>query len=57
MNVIILPDAETDLEEIGDLISSDAPRRAVSFVCELRQSALALGTAPLAYPVFPGYER
>ena len=57
MNVIILPEAEIDLEEIGDLISSDAPRRAVSFVHELRSSALNLEDAPLAYPLVPGYER
>ena len=57
MNVIILPEAEIDLEEIADVISHDAPVRAASFVRELRLSALALEHAPLAYALVPRYER
>jgi len=57
VNVTLLPQAEIDLEEIGDLIAEQAPRRAASFVRELRTSALGLALGPLAYPFVPRYER
>ena len=40
--------AEVDLLEIGDVIAQDAPRRAISFVDELRQSCAGLQTFPLS---------
>jgi plasmid stabilization system protein ParE len=57
LTVVILPEAENDLEEIGDLIASDAPRRAITFIRELRLGAESIESAPLAYPLVPGYER
>ena len=46
MRVILSPHAESDLEEIGDFIARDNPRRAVSFVRELRSACVALGQSP-----------
>jgi toxin ParE1/3/4 len=37
MRLIFLPQAEADLEAIGDSIARDNPRRAASFVRELRE--------------------
>ena len=36
MTVVFSPVAETDLEEIGDYVALDNPRRAVTFVREIR---------------------
>ena len=36
MRLVFLPQAEMDLEAIGDYIALDNPRRAISFVRELR---------------------
>ncbi|MGP1276409.1 MAG: type II toxin-antitoxin system RelE/ParE family toxin, partial [Caulobacterales bacterium] len=36
------PAAERDLEEIADYIAQDNPRRALSFIAELRQTAADL---------------
>lgn len=44
------PAAERDLEEIADFIAQDNPRRALSFVVELRQAASAIEDNPLAWP-------
>lgn len=43
--------AEADLEAIGDWIARDNPRRAISFVLELRESCAPLVVMPEAYPV------
>ncbi len=40
------PQAETDLEEIGDYIALDNPRRAVTFIQEIRQHCARLADAP-----------
>ena len=40
------PQAETDLEEIGDFIARDNPIRALSFVRELKSKCLPLQNAP-----------
>jgi plasmid stabilization system protein ParE len=55
--VHLLPDAETDLEAIADVIAQDNPRRALSFVLELRDKCLGLGDAPSAFPLIPRYEQ
>jgi toxin ParE1/3/4 len=47
------PLAERDLEEIGDYIATGNPRRAVSFVRELRQRCEAIVEMPLAAPLRP----
>ncbi len=49
--------AEDDLEQIGDYIARDSPRRALTFVRELRTAAERLGEFPQAYPLVPRYER
>jgi len=42
MIVRILPAARAELETIGDYIARDNPRRAVSFVRELRDKCLGM---------------
>mgnify|MGYP001557397777 FL=1 len=56
MIVRILPVARAELEAIGDCIARDNPRRAVSFVRELRDKCLSLADMPLAFPLVPRYE-
>jgi plasmid stabilization system protein ParE len=56
MIVQILPDAESDLEEIGDYIARDNPRRALSFVRELRNKCFGLADMPLVFPLVPRYQ-
>ena len=48
--VVITDDADADILKIGDHIAADNPRRAASFMMELRDKALNVGTAPRAYP-------
>jgi addiction module RelE/StbE family toxin len=57
MLVIFQEEAEADLEHIGDYIAEDNPRRALSFVQDLRATALKLGEFPNAFPLIPRYER
>ena len=56
MRVVLASAAAQDLEAIADHIAEDSPRRAISFVRELRASARALGQMPRAYPLVPRYE-
>ncbi len=49
-------EAESDLEQIVDYIVKDNPRRALSFVQELRGKCEALADNPLAFPLVPRYE-
>lgn len=56
MRVRISAVAEAELEEIGDYIAADSPRRAFTFIKELREAALAVGGHPKAYPLIPRYE-
>lgn len=56
MIVRILPEAEFDLEEIGDSIALDSPRRALTFVQELRDKCMSLADMPFAFPLIPRYE-
>jgi toxin ParE1/3/4 len=57
MTVTIAEAAETDLERIGDSIARDLPRRAVSFIAELRESCESLGSMPEAFPLVPGHHK
>ncbi len=47
--------AEIDIAEIGDFIARDNPRRALSFVAELRSRCRALVEFPEAYPLRPEF--
>ncbi len=56
MIVYLSAEAEHDLEAIGDNIARDNPRRAVTFIQELRTSCMDLATLPESYPLVPRYE-
>ncbi|ESQ84236.1 type II toxin-antitoxin system RelE/ParE family toxin [Asticcacaulis benevestitus] len=56
MRVLFSDEAERGLEEIGDYIAKDNPRRAISIMRELRDSALVLADHPKAHPLIPRYE-
>jgi toxin ParE1/3/4 len=45
--------AEADIEEIGDYIARDNPRRAVTFIAELRVHCRSLTDFPDAAPLRP----
>lgn len=55
MIVRLTPLAEAELEAIADYIARDNPRRALSFVQELRERCLSLAEMPLAFPLVPRY--
>ena len=57
MRVVLTDEALADLVRIGDHISIDDPRRAATFVRELRHAAREIGDMPFAFPVAPRYER
>jgi toxin ParE1/3/4 len=54
--VRLTPLAEAELEAIADYIARDNPRRALSFVQELRDRCLSFADMPLAFPLVPRYE-
>ncbi|QQB81606.1 type II toxin-antitoxin system RelE/ParE family toxin (plasmid) [Cupriavidus necator] len=56
MVVRLTPLAEAELEAIADYIARDNPRRALSFVRELRDRCLSLADMPLAFPLVPRCE-
>ncbi|MEP6785994.1 MAG: type II toxin-antitoxin system RelE/ParE family toxin [Sphingomonadales bacterium] len=56
MIVTISARAQSDLEAIGDYIARDNPKRAVSFVRELRKKCLDLSALPHGFPIVPQYE-
>ncbi|MGD0190605.1 MAG: type II toxin-antitoxin system RelE/ParE family toxin [Rhizomicrobium sp.] len=47
---IFSPEAQADLELIGDYIARDNPSRATSFVKELRARAASIAEMPKAHP-------
>ena len=47
------PKVESDLEEIGDFIARDNPRRAVSFIDELIELCELIGRSPDAFQSMP----
>lgn len=53
MRQLFLPQAIADLEKIGDYIARDAPRRAASFVTELRRRCVKIAGNPAAYRLRP----
>jgi len=56
VKVVLTPSAQADLEDIADYIATASPRRALSFVRELRAAAEALGEFPEAWPLVPRYK-
>jgi len=44
---------ESDLETIGDFIAEDNPRRAVTFIREIRHKIERIGRQPLLYQLRP----
>lgn len=57
MIVRLTPDAEADLEAIGDYIAQDNPMRAITFTTELREKCVSLAAMPLSFPLVPRYEQ
>lgn len=57
MIVHLTAEAESDLEQIGDYMAQDNPKRALSFVLELRDKCLSLAETPWGFPLAPRYER
>ncbi len=55
MRVVFSAAARTDLADIGDFIARHNPKRALSFVRELRATAVLLGEMPEAYPLLPSH--
>jgi toxin ParE1/3/4 len=47
--------AESDLDEIALFIAADNPRRALSFVAELREHCFTVAKQPMAYPLREEY--
>ncbi len=45
--------AEADLEGIGDYIAQDNPRRALTFLAELRAQCAKISSSPLGYRARP----
>ena len=56
MIVCLTAEAENDLEQIGDYIAQDNPKRALSFVLALRDKCLSLADAPYGFPLVTRYE-
>jgi toxin ParE1/3/4 len=53
MRVELSPYLESDLEAIADWIAEDNPRRAVSFLGEIRQAFSRIGDGPQHYRLRP----
>ena len=56
MRAILTREAETDLEAIADWIAKDSPRRALTFISQLREACLQLADQPHAWPLIQRYE-
>jgi toxin ParE1/3/4 len=56
MKLVITDEAAADLREIGEWIAASNPRRALSFVDELKARCTRLIDMPLAYPLVPRHE-
>lgn len=53
MHLLFTPLAEQDLESIADYIAADNPRRAITFVQELRQRCQRIALSPASYRMRP----
>ena len=49
MSLLFTPMAEHDLEGIGDYIARDNPRRALTFIREIRQQCKQISERPTIY--------
>ncbi len=56
MKVVFSDEARANLRSIALYIARGNKKRALSFVQELREAALALGDHPRAHPLILGYE-
>ena len=56
MIVVITEEAEADLERIGDHIALDNPRRAFTYVREMRARCERLASFPERFPLVPRHE-
>jgi len=54
--MIVTPEAEEDLERIGDFIAKGNPRRAESFIAEILVRCEKLADMPLRYQLLPSRE-
>jgi toxin ParE1/3/4 len=52
MRVFITPAAQSDIVEIGSWIAGDNPKRAVSFMLELKKACEKIGDAPKGQLLF-----
>ena len=57
MRLEFLPQAENDLEMIGDFIAQDSPSRALSFVRELRAQCVKITRSPRGYRQRPELQK
>lgn len=57
MRIVFTPEAERDLEDIGDFIARDKSARAASFVGELIGRCIGLAEFPERFPVFERFAR
>jgi toxin ParE1/3/4 len=55
MRAHFTPQAEIDLAEVGDYIALDKPRRAVSFIREIRQHCEKIADGPHHYAARPAW--
>jgi plasmid stabilization system protein ParE len=53
VRIELSPYVANDLEEIADWIAEDNPRRAVSFIHEIREAFLRIAEGPLHYQLRP----
>ncbi|HEY2256499.1 MAG TPA: type II toxin-antitoxin system RelE/ParE family toxin [Variovorax sp.] len=56
MKVAFTDEAQRDLIEIGDRIACDSPRRALTFVAELRAASAGLANNPLRFQLVDRHE-
>lgn len=57
VKVVLSSHAVADLGRIGRFIAQDNPVRALTFVEELRETALRLAELPHRFPLIPRYEQ
>jgi toxin ParE1/3/4 len=53
VRLLFTPQAEADLEEIGDYIALDNPARAVSFIRDIQEHCVRVARQPLLYAERP----
>jgi toxin ParE1/3/4 len=56
MKVTVTDPARLDLQDLGDYIANNSPRRAASFVRQLQRAAQGIGRRPKAWPFADGLE-